>query len=93
MKPYTTLVTLEKAYEYYHYKWWQSYYRNLFRYWLNPEFMTVEAQDLVCNPANKGFEDLHIKPISFGKKVPEYVQDIYWAYNAHEVTKREGANN
>ena len=55
--------------------------------------MTTEAQDLVVNPNNKGFEDLHIKPISFGRKVTEYVQDVYWLYNANDTTKRENANN
>jgi NADH dehydrogenase (ubiquinone) 1 alpha subcomplex subunit 9 len=50
VKPYSTVVKLEHAYEYYHYKWWQSFYRQLFRTWLTPEFMTAEAQDLVCNP-------------------------------------------
>jgi hypothetical protein len=68
-------------YEYYHYKWWQSFYRAWFRHHLTPEFMTTEAQDLIVNPNNKGFEDLHIKPISFGRKVGEYVQDITWMYN------------
>ena len=43
IKPYTTMVPLESAYEYYHYKWWQSFYRQLFRVWLYPEFMTVES--------------------------------------------------
>jgi NADH dehydrogenase (ubiquinone) 1 alpha subcomplex subunit 9 len=93
IKPYTNLVKLEDAYEYYHYKWWQSFYRQLFRTWLFPEFMTVEAQNLVVNPQNKGFADLYIKPISFGTKAGEYVQDIYWLYNIHEETKREAANN
>ena len=55
--------------------------------------MTVESQNLVVNPENKGFADLHIKPISFGAKAHELVNDIYWLYNSHEVTKREGANN
>ena len=27
IKPYTNLVKFEDAYEYYHYKWWQSFYR------------------------------------------------------------------
>ena len=27
VKPYTSVVKLEDAYEYYHYKWWQSFYR------------------------------------------------------------------
>lgn len=55
--------------------------------------MTTEAQDLVVNPEHKGFEDLHIKPVSFGKKVPEYVQDITWLNNIQDTTRREGANN
>ena len=32
VKPYTAVVPLEMAYEYYHYKWYQSFYRNIFRY-------------------------------------------------------------
>lgn len=43
VKPYTAVVPLETAYEYYHYKFYQSFYRNLFRYHLTPEFMTTEA--------------------------------------------------
>ena len=55
--------------------------------------MTTEAQDLIVNPQNKGFADLFIKPVSFGQKVPEYVNDIYWLYNSHEVTKQSSANS
>lgn len=55
--------------------------------------MTTESQDLICNPQNKGFADLHIKPVSFGQKVQEYVNDVYWLYNAQEVTKQQSANN
>jgi NADH dehydrogenase (ubiquinone) 1 alpha subcomplex subunit 9 len=43
IKPYSSVVKLEDAYEYYHYKWWQSFYRQLFRTWLFPEFMTAEG--------------------------------------------------
>jgi NADH dehydrogenase (ubiquinone) 1 alpha subcomplex subunit 9 len=93
IKPYTTVVPLEAAYEMYHYKWYQSFYRQLFRTWLNPEFMTIESQDLICNPQNKSFADLHIKPVSFGVKAHELVNEIYWLYNSHDVTKRESANN
>lgn len=93
IKPYTSVVKLEDAYEYYHYRWWQSFYRQLFRTWLYPELMTIEAQDLVVNPKNKGFADLYIKPVSFGMKASEYVSDLYWLYNIHEETKREGAAN
>jgi hypothetical protein len=49
--------------------------------------MTAEAQDLVVNPHAKGFADLHIKPIAFGQKVHEYVNEINWLYNAHDSTK------
>lgn len=93
VKPYTAVVKYEEAMEYYHYKWYQSFYRQLFRTWLFPEFMTMEAQDLVVNPKNKGFADLHIKPVSFGQKVHEYVQEINWLYNSHDSTKQQSANN
>ena len=42
---------------------------------------------------NKGFADLHIKPISFGVKADELVNEVYCLYNSHDVTKRESANN
>jgi hypothetical protein len=54
--------------------------------------LTIEAQNLIVNPANKGFADLHIKPISFATKSHEYVNEIYWLYNSMEQTKRESAN-
>ena len=93
IKPYTTIYKLEDSYEYYHYKWYQSFYRQLFRTWLTPEFMTAEAQNLIVNPQAKGFADLCIKPVSFGQKVQEYVNDIYWLYNAQDVTKQQSAAN
>ena len=55
--------------------------------------MTIESQNLIVQPGSKGFEDLHIKPISFGAKAHELVNDVYWLYNAHSSTKRETANN
>jgi len=54
--------------------------------------MTVESQDLLCNPDNKGFSDLGIKPISFGHKAHQVVEEITWIYGARDVTKRETAN-
>ena len=93
IKPYTATVKLEQAYEYYHLGWWQSFYRQFFRNWLLPELMTIEAQELLANPQNKGFKDLHITPISFGTKSHEFVQEVYWLYNTHDVTKRDAANN
>jgi len=54
--------------------------------------MTVESQDLICNPANKGFADLGIKPISFGHKAHQVVEEITWMYGARDVTKRDSAN-
>ena len=93
IKPYSTVVKLEDVYEMYHRKWFQSFYRQLFRTWMYPEFITLEAQELLVNPANKGFADLHIKPVSFGPKAHEFVNEIYWLYNAHDTTKRDMANN
>ena len=43
IKPYTAVVKLEDVYAMYHLKWYQSFYRQMFRTWLNPEFMTIES--------------------------------------------------
>jgi len=93
IKPYSASVKLEDAYEMMHRPWYSSFYRQMFRSWLYPEFITLENQELICNPANKGFADLHIKPISFGAKAHELVGEVYWLYNSHDETKRESANN
>ena len=93
IKPYVATVNLEDAYYYKNMYWCQSFYRQMFRTWLTPEFMTIESQNLIVNPSNQGFDDLHIKPISFGAKAHELVNDVYWLYNAHTVSKRDTANN
>ena len=69
-----------------------SFWKNTVRYHLTPEFIAHDGIEIVCDPNNKSFEDLHIKPVSFGQKAPEYVAEIYWLYNSHQVTKREQAN-
>jgi len=93
IKPYVTTVPLEQAYYYKNMQWWRSFYRQMFRTWLKPEFMTIESQNLLVSPDSLGFDDLHIKPISFGAKAHELVNDVYWLYNAHTGTRRENANN
>lgn len=62
------------------------------RYWMFPEFMIGEHVDVTVNPDAKGFEDLCIKPISFGHKCKDYVSDIYWSYNTHGETPTDAAN-
>ena len=92
VKPYTTLVKMEHALEYYDLRWYNSVWRKLIGYWLLPEFMTQEATDMLCDPKNKSFADLAIKPVSFGHRCHEYVQEIYWLHNTHIMTKRELMN-
>jgi len=92
IKPYSTVVKLEQAYEYKNYPWFLSPYRKLFSTWLHPEFITQESQKLVVNPHNKGFADLNIVPISFGHKAHELIAEITWLYNSRDVTKRDSAN-
>lgn len=92
IKPYSVVVPLEKAYEYKQYEWFQSPYKKLFKPWLTPEFMTVEAQDLLCDPENMGFADLGILPVSFGHKAHHLVSDVNWMYNSRDVSKRDTAN-
>lgn len=93
IKPYTAEVKLELIYEMMHRPWYSSFYRQMFRPWLYPEFINLESQELLADPNNKGFADLQIKPVSFGAKAHELVNEVYWLYNAHDVTKRESANN
>ena len=92
IKPYSVQIPLEQAYDYKQYPWFISPYKKLFKQWLVPEFMTIEAQELKVNPQNKGYADLNVKPISFGHKSHEIIQEITWMYNTHEVTKRDAAN-
>ncbi len=92
VKPYSVVVSLEDAYEMKNQNRFLSFYRNFFKHWLGPDFMTHEAQRLICHPEAKGFKDLYIKPISFGTKVHEHVGEIYWFLNHNETTKREAAN-
>lgn len=73
IKPYSVEVPYERALEYKQYPCWISPYRKLFRIWLTPEQLTVEAQTLETNPDNKSFKDLNIIPISFGHKAHELV--------------------
>ena len=92
IKPYSVEVKFEEAIKYKQYHWLQSPYRKLFKTWLTPEFMTMEAQELVVAPNSKGYADLNIKPISFGHKAHELVQEIVWMYNSHDETKRDAGN-
>lgn len=92
IKPYSVVVPLEKAYEYKQYPKIISPYRKIFKPFLFPEMLTVESQDLVVDPENLGFEDLGIKPVSFGHKAHHLIAEITWAYNARDVTKRDSAN-
>ena len=92
IKPYSVQVKLEDAYNMRQRPRYLSATRKLFTYWLYPEFLTVESQDLVTNPNFKGFDDLGIKPISFGHKAHELVQEIYWLYNSRDESKREMAD-
>ena len=52
-----------------------------------PEWILQESIDVTAQPGALGFEDLHIKPVSFGQKANEYVADVNWLYNSHEETK------
>ena len=60
---------------------------------MNPEFLTIEAQNLVVNGQHKGFEDLGITPVSFGHKAHEMVNEITWMYGARDVSKRDTMNS
>jgi NADH dehydrogenase (ubiquinone) 1 alpha subcomplex subunit 9 len=93
IKPYSVQVKFEKALEYKQHPWWISPYKKIFRAWMNPEFLTIEAQNLVVNGQNKGFKELGITPVSFGHKSHELVNEITWMYGSRDVTKRDTMNS
>lgn len=92
IKPYSVQVKLEDAYRYKSHPWFVSPYKKILKTWLTPEFMTLEHQNLVVDTANKGFSDLGVRPVSFGHKAHELVQEINYLYNARDVSKRDTAN-
>jgi len=92
IKPYSVQVKLEDAFRTKQNNVWLSPYKKIFKQWLNPEFMTVESQDLLVNPNNKGYADLGVKPISFGHLAHSLVDEITWMYGSRDVTKRDTAN-
>mmetsp|Transcript_16419 Transcript_16419/g.27820 ORF Transcript_16419/g.27820 Transcript_16419/m.27820 type:complete len:177 (-) Transcript_16419:104-634(-) len=92
VKPYSVVVKLNDAFRHKQYPWFVPA-RKLFKIWLNPEFMTIESQNLIVNPSNKGYADLGITPVSFGHKAHELVQEITWLYNSRQTTKREEFNS
>lgn len=93
IKPYSVVVPLEQAYQYKQYEWYESPVKKLFKQWLTPEFITVEAQDLLCDPENLSFEDLGIKPVAFGHRAHDLVSEIGWMWNSRDVSKRDTANS
>lgn len=78
--------------ELYQHPWYVSPYRKLVRQWMTPEWMTIEAQELLVSPDNKGYAELGVKPISFGHKAHQLVEEISWMYGARDKTKRETMN-
>jgi hypothetical protein len=50
MKAYTAEIPMEDVYEMYNHEWYASWWRNIFRSWLYPEFIASECVDAVVNP-------------------------------------------
>lgn len=93
INPYSQVVKLEEVFDMYHKPWYASVYRQLFRQYLKPDIMMNEFFESKVNPANKGFEDLHIKPVSFGQKAQEHINELYWQNNNYDETARQGASS
>ena len=82
VKPYIIPIKMENAFEWAHSPKLSSVYRYAGKYWMYPEFLINETIDVTTNPNEKSFEDLYIKPISFGSNAKEYVNDILWLNNS-----------
>lgn len=61
--------------------------------YMYPHFLIEEACNAVVRKDAKGFKDLHIKPVSFGQKVVNLVENVAWEWNSHDETRRETANS
>lgn len=86
VKPYIIPVKMETAFEWAHSPKLSSIYRYAGKYFMYPEFMIGETIDVTTNPNEKSFEDLYIKPVSFGANAKEYVNDILWLNNQSPET-------
>jgi len=92
IRPYIIPLKLETVMDWASSPKLSSAYRYAGKYWLYPEFMFGEHHDIVVNPNEKSFEDLYIKPVSFGQNVKEYVNDILWLHNNQPETKEANSN-
>lgn len=84
IRPYIIPIKLEVALEWMHSYKLSSIYRYAGKYWMYPEILMGEHVDVTVQPDAKTFEDLYIKPISFGHKTKDYVADIYSYYNTQD---------
>lgn len=82
IRPYVIPIKLETLWEWAHSPQLSSIYRYAGKYWMYPEFLCEESVDVVVDKNAKTFEDLYVKPISFGQKVKDYIAEIYWYNNS-----------
>lgn len=92
IKPYIIPLKLETVMDWANSPRLSSAYRYVAKYWLYPEFMFSESIDVVTSPNEKSFEDLYIKPVSFGQNAKDYVNDIVWMYNNSPESNEAAAN-
>lgn len=76
IQPYIVPLKKETVLDWAHSPRLSSVYRYAGKYWMYPEFITSENVDIVTNPNENSFEDLYIKPVSFGQKSKEYVAEL-----------------
>lgn len=89
LKPYIIPIKMETAFEWAHSPRLSSVYRYFGKYWMYPEFMINETLDIQTSKYEKSFEDLYIKPVSFGQNAKEYVNDILWLANNKAETQTQ----
>jgi hypothetical protein len=53
------------------------------------DILIEEFTERICDPKNKTFEDLYIKPVSFAHIAQKVVGDVYYFNNTRYSSKRE----
>lgn len=92
VKPYIIPLKLETVMEWASSPRFSSIYRYAGKYWMYPEIMLNESLDITTNPNEKSFDDLYVKPISFGQNAKEYVNEILWYNSSTPETHTQAYN-
>ena len=87
MKPHVIPTTVSEMFQMKQHPFF-SPRRFLFRQFMSPDWLIDETIDHVVQKGANTFEDLYIKPISFGFKAAHLNEELYYQLNNFEWTQK-----